>query len=45
MENISAHGPKKYTCQKKRRVQQALDFVSINLLFRGKNKCFGRQLL
>lgn len=31
--------------RKKRKVQQALDFVSINLLFRGKNKCFGRQLL
>lgn len=46
MENISAHGPKKYTCQKKNTtVQRALDFVSINLLFRWKHKCFGRQLL
>lgn len=31
--------------KKKPKVQQALDFVSINLLFRGKHKCFGRQLL
>ncbi len=44
MENLSAHGPKKYTCQKNK-VQHALDFVSINFLFRGKHKCLGRQLL
>lgn len=29
----------------KNKVLHALDFVSINLLFRGKHKCFGRQLL
>lgn len=46
VRNISAHGPKRKTCQKKKRkVQHALDFVSINLLFRGKHECLGRQLL
>lgn len=32
-------------CQRKTEVRHALDFVSINLLFRGKLKCLGRRFV
>lgn len=38
MGTIRALGPQKYACLKKNKVLRALDFVSINLLFRGKTQ-------
>lgn len=44
--NISTHGPKKLTCQKKNtECHMHSVLFSINLLFLGKHECFGRQLL
>lgn len=47
MEIINAHGPKKYTCQQKHAKcnMHFIHLVLINLLFRGKHECLGRQLL
>lgn len=47
MEIINAHGPKTYTCQQKHAKcnMHFIHLVLINLLFRGKHECLGRQLL